>query len=244
MSQLKQKHIEKAVFVTEENRKALAQMFKLNNYKESCVLGNALSSKRELKLEELTVSEKAEQYKLCTLLRITKDRKNDVDRMLDFAKYIKDNSIENVHIDVYGDGDYYETMTEQIDKLEVFDILTPCGRKNDIKEVYKEHDAAIDFSDSQSFGMVYIEAILNGRMVFCRHNIGSDEVLRNLPQCFFNTNDELYQNIQNLRYYTYSEMKNNYEVIAERFSREQVTKRFIEFLKLKAYDNLEPSTMC
>ena len=46
-----------------------------------------------------------------------------------------------------------------------------------LKSTVKNHDAVVDFTLNHSFGMPYIEAILNGKMVYCTENTGSREVL-------------------------------------------------------------------
>ena len=105
------------------------------------------------------------------------------------------------------------------------------GVSNNVKETYSKYDAVVDFTRIQSFGMVYIEAILNGRMVFCYRNEGSQEVLRDIPEAFFDTNEELLDKLNNLSQVTSGKMLNFYDLIAKRFSRQAIAKKFVSFVK-------------
>ena len=88
----------------------------------------------------------------------------------------------------------------------------------------------IDFSINHSFGMTYIEAILNGKKVFCMKNPGSLEVMNNIPNSYIESYEDLTEKINKLYKTTKKELVNNYEEIEKKYSRKVVTEKFIEFI--------------
>lgn len=231
IQKLNEMELSKVVFVTEGNKKALEQQFGFKNYQQACVLGNSVDSARSIERTQIqTVGEK-EKYSFCTLLRVSKEREADIRRMIQFAAYLKEQQVTNMHIDVYGGGDYVNALKKQIADAGVANYVEYCGVEKDVSKVYREHDAAIDFSEKQSFGMVYIEAILNGSMVYCRHNEGADEVLRNMPECFYETDAELLDKLQHVADQTIEMLQERYDKISNRYSRNVIANRFEEFIE-------------
>lgn len=230
MQQLNEMNLSKVVFVTERNKNALEEQFGFKNYQQSCILGNSLDSSRSIERDQIEAIEMKDEYRFCTLLRISKERADDIERMIQFAVYLKEQHATNMCIDVYGAGDYVDMLRYRIEDMEVEDYIRYCGVANNVCKVYKEHDAAIDFSAKQSFGMIYIEAILNGKMVYCRHNEGSDEVLQGVPESFFETDAELLGKLQHITEQTVDMLQERYDRISERYSRKAIADRFEAFI--------------
>ena len=223
--------LNKVLFVTEKNRLQLKKICGFNNYESYCVLGNAVSSARSIDYNEIVSIEKTERKTGIYLLRINHERARDIQHLVAFGEYVKRNNIEDIKIDVYGDGDYVEQFTNQLLDSELDDIIGYCGAITDIKSAIARYDFAIDFSENQSFGMVYIESILNGKMIFCRHNEGSDEVLKDIPQCFFKSNEELIEKIRQLDDVSQEMLRNNYTVISRVYSRKAIATKFVAFME-------------
>ncbi|MBR4943815.1 MAG: glycosyltransferase, partial [Peptococcaceae bacterium] len=165
------------------------------------------------------------------LLRINHERVEDIDRLIQFGRFLKENAVKDIKIDVYGSGDYVDQFTDKILDMELEDYIEYCGFTNDIKALFEKYDFVLDVSKYQSFGMVYIESILNGKMVFCMHNEGSDEVLKDIPECFFETHEELVEKIRGLQEFDTAVLQANYDKIFCNYSRENVTDKFINFLQ-------------
>lgn len=235
LDEIAARKLDNAIFVTERNRIALERKFGLNDYNKYLILGNSLSSKRSMNKDELVIhlnslAETTNAIKRgIFLLRITRERINDLQYMIGFAKFLKKTGIQGISIDVFGDGDYKIDFENEILISDVMDIIDYKGKVNNPKNVMKEYDFVVDFSENQSFGMVYIEAILNGKIVFCRHNNGSDEILGDLPESFYHSYEELALKIENIDK-MYSNIMRNYQYIYDRYSRGAVTKKIIEFM--------------
>jgi len=223
IERLKARMLETALFVTEKNRLLLDENFGYHHHRRAVVTGNALDSSRMITEDQIeAVPEKEEGYVVATLLRLGEERWGDIERALQFARYLKAKGQTRIKIDVFGRGDQVLRLQYLLVDEELDDVMAYRGETKDIVKTYREHDAMVDFSRFQSFGMGYIEAVFNGRMPFCRHNEGSDEVLRDLPQCFFDTDEELEKKILNLPNTTVDELKSNYELLSRRYSRKAV----------------------
>ena len=156
--------------------------------------------------------------------------------MLNYGLYLKNNGIKNITVDIYGNGDYVEELNRKINIFDLKNIIEYKGATNDIREVFKQYDFVIDFSRKQSFGMTYIEAIFNGKPVLCMHNEGADEILKDMPDCFFNTYSELTSKINHLERVTKEEKIRRYKILEEKYSRMVVAEKLIELINSPDYE--------
>ena len=224
-------NLEKCAFVTETNRLKYIDKYSLKNYNEYAIVGNALTSSSIISKEEIHKVSKKNVYKGIYLTRISKDRVNDLNNAIKFAQYLKDNKIDNIVIDIYGKGDYVEEFEDLVYDLELEQYLNYKGLTLNPHEDLVKHDFCIDFSLNQSFGMTYIEGVLNGLQVFAYHNYGSDEVLKDIPDSFIESNEDLVKKISNLHLLKKEKLVSNYENITSKYSREVVADNFIKLLK-------------
>lgn len=229
---LDQLQLENVIFVTKKNQEALKKKLGLEHYQRSAVIGNALDSSRMIKKNQIEACAVKECYTGVSLLRISKERKPALDRMIEFAEYLKEHSIENIRLRIYGDGDYLDTFQEQVLNKELEDIICICGQTSRIQEVYTEADFSVDFAEVQSFGMMYIESILNGKMIFCYDNEGARDVLSEIPKSFISSYEDLVQKIYALPQMTKQELQENWQKIYDRYSQKTVTAKFCGFLDL------------
>lgn len=230
MERLSELRLDKVVFVTETNRNNILEKYSLTNYQKSCVLGNAIDSTRCIVESDISPIGKKESLCFCALLRINSERAPDIDRMFQFAQYLKKMGADDISIDVYGDGDYKKQFVELLKSKELGSYIYYRGQNPNVRSILQTHDGAIDFSVNQSFGMVYIETILNGRMVFCRHNEGSDEVLAEMPECFYETDKELLEKLYLVKNESVESLRKRYDIIQRKYSRKVVSDRFVDLI--------------
>ena len=88
----------------------------------------------------------------------------------------------------------------------------------------------IDFSLNHSFGMIYIEAILNGKKVFCMKNPGSIEIMENIPNSYITSSEWLVDQIKNIDKITVNELKDNYEKVSQKYSQKAIATKFLDFI--------------
>jgi glycosyltransferase involved in cell wall biosynthesis len=223
--------LEKCAFVTEMNRQRYIEKLDFTNYDDYMVVGNSLVSSSIITKEEIHTVEKKDIYHGIYLTRISKDRVKDLDNAIEFAKYLKENKIDNIVIDVFGKGDYVHEFEDLIFNNELDEYLNYKGLTTNPHEELIKHDFAIDFSLNQSFGMTYIEGILNGLKTFAYHNYGSDEVLKEIKDSFIESNEDLVKKINNLPKIKREELVNNYEIITSKYSKEVVANKFLELVR-------------
>lgn len=222
--------IKKAIFITEQNRLALQENLDFNNYESYINLGNTLIQSKIIEKDEITSIEKKEKYSAIYLLRISQGREKDLNNLIEFAKYIKKNNIKFIEIDVFGDGDYVEQFIKSIESNELSDIIHyKFSTETPIEEI-KNHDFMIDFSLNHSFGMIYIEAILNGKKVFCMKNPGSIEIMENIPNSYITSSEWLVDQIKNIDKITVNELKDNYEKVSQKYSQKAIATKFLDFI--------------
>ena len=230
IDKLKEIDIGKSVFVTEKNKQALEDKFNLTNFSDTLILGNTLTQSKMLDKTEIKQLEKKEKYSAIYLLRITKGRKDDLNNLIEFAKYVKENNIDIIEIDVFGDGDYVEKFIQSIESNNLSDIIHyKFSTETPIDEI-RQHDMMIDFSYNHSFGMIYIEAVFNGKKVFCMKNIGSIEVMDDIPNSYIESYEWLIDQIEHIDEITADELKDNYEKINQKYSQDTIAEKFLEFI--------------
>ena len=230
MDKLKEIQIEKAVFITDKNRIALKEKFDYDNYDSYVELGNTLIESKMIGRDEITSVEKKEKYCAIYLVRVSKERKRDIENMIEFAKYVKNSNIKNIEIDVYGDGDYVDEFIDLIESNDLSGIINyKLSTETPIEEI-RAHDFMIDFSLNHSFGMTYIEAILNGKKVFCMENPGSLEVMEGISNSYIESYEWLCNQINEIDQISVEELQYNYDKIQEKYSQETVANKFINFI--------------
>ncbi|MBQ8766510.1 MAG: CDP-glycerol glycerophosphotransferase family protein [Clostridia bacterium] len=222
----------KVVFVTEESKRAYKTDLDYDNYEQSLVLGNALEMSRSVERDDIAVEADEEKagFNGMYLVRISPDRKADLDNLLGFAHYLKEHNEENIRINVYGNGAYVNEFLETIYDNELEDYINYCGETSNPKEEMSKYDAVVDFTLNHSFGMPYIEAVLNGKMLYCADNIASREVLNGIDGCIYTSYEDLVNKIRKYPEITEEQLKSNYDKICETYSRGVLADKFIEFI--------------
>ena len=170
VSYLKSKKLDNVVFVTQKSKENYMNILGYNQFNNSAVISNCLERDRIIGIDEIEPINKTDTINAIYLLRISNDRKKDIKNLIDFALYLKEKNAKKIKIDVYGSGDYLEKFLEQIGQKEIDEYVEYMGTTSDIKETLKEYDCMIDFSLNHSFGMTYMEAIMNGKPLFAMKN--------------------------------------------------------------------------
>lgn len=229
---ISKKKLPKVIFVTDESKKAYKADLDYDNYEKSLVLGNALEMSRSIEREEITVATDEEKvgFNGMYLVRISPDRKPDLDNLLGFAHYLKEHNEEDITINVYGNGGYLHEFLEQIYDNELEEYIKYCGETSNPKVEMEKYDAVVDFTLNHSFGMPYIEAVLNGKMLYCADNIASREVLNGIDGCIYSSYEDLVNKIRKYPEITEEQLKSNYDKICETYSRRVLADKFIDFM--------------
>lgn len=230
MDKIKKVELDKAVFVTEENRQGYENDLSYSNYKEYLVIGNTLESGRLIRRDEIADIKPKDDFKGLYLVRLSEERKADIDNLIGFGEFLKEKNVEGVTINVFGRGEYANTFVNDLQDRGLEKYIVYCGATENPKEQMAEHDAVVDFTLNHSFGMPYIEAVLNGKMLFCTDNFAAHEVLGDIKGCIYTDYEDLLSKIQNMGTVTKQQLENNYDEISKRYSREALAESFIGFV--------------
>lgn len=232
MEQLKKVTLENAIFVTKTNQEDYKKIHGYDHYENSYVIGNTVESKIGIPIENIKKEDKIrKKYNGIVLTRISIDRKEDIDNIIEFGKYLKEKRKKNIIIHLYGKGDYLNEFKQLLEENEISQYIRYEGAVSNPQRKILESDFVLDLSFNQSFGMIYLEAILNGKMVFCRRNVGSLETLKEIPECYYENYEELIKKIENLKNMTKDDLKEHYNIIYDKYSRESVGSKFLEIIE-------------
>ena len=230
IDKLKEKKLNKAIFVTDANRLALKELFDYDDYNNYKVIGNALEESKIIPRDEIKQVPKKDKYYGIYLIRFSAERKDDLNNLVEFAKYLKSNNISHIVIDLFGGGKYADEFMEIVYDNNLDNIINYRSRTNDPFGEIKSHDFMADFSLNHSFGMTYIEGVLAGTKVFGMENEGSREVLKGIDNSYIQSYEWLVNQINDLPNLSLEELQGNYDIILSRFSQQAVSERFLDFL--------------
>lgn len=220
----------KCAFVTKSNYEKWNKIYSLDINKYSLV-GNCIDEEKTISVKKIKTVNKKKFTGIC-LTRLSKDRMSTIKNIVNFGIYLRDNNINNIVIDVYGMGDYLDKLKGLIRKNKIKKYINYIGVSDEAEIEIRKRDFLVDFSDYQSFGMIYLEGILNGKMVFCKRNDGAKEVLDGID-AFYDNYDELKDKILNLNNISKEELINNYNIISRKYSQKSITHKFLELVKDK-----------
>ena len=226
MNELKKVRLPNALFVTETVRQGYIDNCSYNNYEECRVVGNTIQSCLTKNVDDLEIVEEKTKYHGIILTRISKDRKVDVERIIDLGVYLKKTNTTSCVINVYGDGDYVKEFLNQIVENEIEHLIMYKGQTGFPVEAIRKHDFVLNLG-AQSFGMIFLEAILNGRIPFSAHCEGADEILCDIPFCFIKDFEELVQKINMLPSISKDILIKYYDNIQQKYSRSVVTEKVL-----------------
>lgn len=233
--------IDNAVFVTENSRKECAEMLGIKEYGKYVVTGNSLTSNGMLELKQINQSlddtgcgsqfNSDNTINLITLMRVSEDRRVDVGRLLEFAEYLKNNHINDIKINVFGGGNMVDDFMLDVNKRKLGKYINYRGITTTPEVEIRKHDALVDFSVNHSFGMIYIEAILNGKIAFAARNAGSTDVLRGIDNSIYDNWSQLLDYIQNLDTISANQVVSNYNKIIKRYGRDSIADRLSSLIR-------------
>lgn len=233
LDKLKQTKIEKAVFITKAGQEQYKEKAGYDNYNEYEIISNCIESSKMITRDEIKPIKKKNKYHSAYMLRISKDRIKDIDNLINFAKHMKEKNFNMLVIHVYGVGDYSEEFLDRIEKEKLGVYIRYEGLASDIKTELEKYDLVTDFSLNHSFGMTYLEAIFNGKMIFGMKNQGSSEVFKEIPYSYINSYDDLIEKIRNLHNIGIDTLQRNYDIMYSKYSREAIANKFINYISNK-----------
>lgn len=116
-----------------------------------------------------------------------------------FAGYINETGDNKSKLNIVGDGAEVENLKTLVEKLAVFDKVIFCGHisRNEVLSQMKEAQVLTLISESETFGMVCVEAMLQGCITIVSKNSGFDGIIQDGVNGFICTpgDSDMLQNI-------------------------------------------------
>ena len=153
---------------------------------------------------------KKDRYKGITIIDFDECEMDDLNSLIDFACYLKENNISNVSIDVYGLGYKVDAFLDLIESNDAFNLIYYRGFNKFLTKEIREHDFFVDFAKNPTSNMNYLFAMLNYKKVFCFKNNKSFDILEDVPDSFIDSWSDLCLKIDNLSNISLKDLKDNY----------------------------------
>lgn len=235
---IKKLKIDKAAFVTEQSRRGYKRIFHFDEYGNYSITGNTLLQDDTVRPEEIEAYVPNETQRLngICLMRLSPDRQDDIDKMIEFAKYLKRKKVDDVSFDLYGTGESVNYTINQIDSNGLGKYIRYHGLTTSPYQDIRNSDFLVDFSLNHSFGMIYIEAILNGKMCFAAKNEGSSDVLSDIDGSIYKSWGDLYSKILSVPKITKEQLTKNYMTVSKKYGHRPVVSSFEKLLDRRIND--------
>lgn len=164
----------------------------------------------------------------------TLDKNKNLYATIDLVKYLSLNGY-NVNLNIIGKGKYENKYKKYVQKKQLQDRIKFLGyisEKETIKDYYRKNDIFIMLSKSETFGLVYIEAMSQGLPVIFSKNTGIDGYFDDNRIGFsLNPNDINFEDVKNGINY----LEKNYSKISKfnieqskKFNWKVVAKEYLE----------------
>ncbi len=240
------------IYTTSINQRHLKEMG--IQTRASLVLGNTLESRLMPKLQVVffewlkrkyrsdesfseDYSDVAHITRCVTLLRLSTSRIEAIDRMFEFASYLKNNNVTDIKIYVYGYGELSGMVRERRINEGLENYLYYKGGTKNPENILKTYDCLVDFSTIQSFGMTYLESVYNGIVPLCTVNDGSSEIFAGSPlNCYYHSWEELEDKIRQMGNVSFEQYLSLRQFIEKRYSQKALSTAFIR----QAFEEQDP----
>ncbi len=100
-----------------------------------------------------------------------------------------------VELNIFGDGEAKEELSELINSLELQDRVTLRGFRTDVPELLAQHDLQVMSSLSEGFSLAMVEALFYSPMFISTNVPGCNEIL---PEQFIVEQDQIAAKIQDI----------------------------------------------
>lgn len=198
-------------FEKEFNCKINSSKIILNDY----ITKNQITPK--INDENASLNMAKEKYYGISMMDFNKYSIEDMNRIIEFGTYLKENNVENVALDVMGTGKYLNEFFKLIVENELMDYINYLSMARNVTEEIRKHDFIVDFYSNPSQNTHYLLGILNYKKVFCLKNPKSEEIFKDIPNTFIESYEWLYEQIVNLEKITSEELNVNYDLIEKEF---------------------------
>ena len=153
-----------------------------------------------------------------SFLSINKSNLDNLNKIIDFGLYLKENHIEDIQVNVVGYGDYIIEFLDRIIKNDLFNYIKYSkSNYNLINEIMKR-DFILDLKPSPKNNIFCLQGVLNYKKVFCIENPKSEYIFDGIPNTFIESYDWLVNQIYNLHNINFKQLDENYQVVKQKYN--------------------------
>lgn len=193
------KTFDKIVGVSEKVTEAFVREYGLEE--RSITINNYVNTEKIIKManKEGNFELDKDKFNFVTLGRLCNDK--GYDRLINaFDSLNKENLLADVHLNIIGDGEEYESLKNMIAKNNLDKYITLRGKINEPYSDIKKHDMFILTSRSESYALVLIEALILGVPVITTEIASIKDIITNNNHAIVveNSEDGIYEGIKDI----------------------------------------------
>ena len=181
-------------------------------------------------LHDIYLEEKI-RYVGATVLDLNEKDSEEMNNIIEFGKYLKENDIKDISLDVYGVGCYSDYFLDLIEKNDLFSYVNYRGFNQELVLDLRFHDFILDLSTNPRFNTTYMMGIMNYKKIFCMKNFETVRIMEDIPNSYFESFDELCSEIYKLPEISIKDLRDNYLKIYEKYSNSTIADEFLSMLK-------------
>lgn len=162
------------------------------------------------------------RYVGISIIELNEKDSEEIKNIIEFGEYLKDNDIKNISLDVVGDGDYSDYFMDLIEEHDLFSFINFRGFNHKLYYDVQIHDFLLDLSPNPRFNTNYFLGLLNYKKIFCIKNDETSEILKDIPNSYFSSFDELCSKINNLPEISIKDLRDNYVKTYEKYNENDI----------------------
>lgn len=211
------------------NSEFLDKNYKVNEVNLNLISDNLL--KMEYSLLKSLCPEKKYIYRGIYLLSLDEYYLDELNNIIDFGKYLKENNITNITIDVVGKGDYSIEFMELISNNDLFDYITFSGNNLNMINTIINHDFVLNLSNNPNYNTPYLQGVLNYKKVFCLENERTSKIFEGIPDTFIESYEWLCNQINKLHELSLKDLDEYYWTVRDKHLEKEISDKLIDYLE-------------
>ena len=184
--------LKKIFYVNKELKEFFEEKFKLPS-KKSMVLYNTT----DLKPREVFSKKESKEVIIGYVGRLISLKR--VDYLIDLGMYLRENSIMNFQIHIYGDGETREELEKQSEEKQLQDYIFFHGFITELESAYRSFDIFVNPSQEECLSIATIDAGISGIPSIVFDVSGNNEIVINNKSGFIvGTEEEMFDSVKEL----------------------------------------------
>lgn len=175
---------------------------------------------------------------LIGVVGIITGKKGHIEAIKTFEKLLEYKDINKIKLCLVGDGPYQVEYEDYCKKNSLESNILFLGRRNDIPDIMNSIDILLHLSNSETFGMVIVEAMAMGKVIVASNLGGIPEIIENNKNGFLVDKDDFYKNAELIKKIIEDKellkkvRENNLEKVKEKYLLDKTIEKL-----LKIYEN-------